>query len=1032
MLTPTAPTSPPLAMSIIAPRAAENDLVLLTSAMHTLALDTRHPLALEIAGTPTRKSFVLRASTPEALAHAAAQLRARYPQAQLLPLSPEVDPFRLEAGEAVSALELVAGAAPSQPLRVFADRELAQEGIDPVVGLLAALENLPSETRAVAQLAMVPAAPNWSRAYQRQALEHALEPERQQRLLTRGDSGPSWISLILMAAALGVIVLFQQVHGLIPAWLLQAAGQLLKGKPIHFTSGEQTQLIIGGIIFFLAAFLFFVAFDQMKKRLFPKRLYDQRLVEQKTRGAAYRVRLRLYVIGPDPRQTGYVLHTGRSRLRRLVVALWHMPERWQQEWNDARIHLERQRMPRRVMSPTAIQGRSALPSTLLSTYYRTKKAYWTAVLARLVEQQGLDILGSLVGSIQRCFRRAQEAWEHWVLRRAQIKDRRKILVQLVAAYRQYHLASGGYFVSRPLSVRKTCRSLNGAWWRDVASSAHFLSMETLASLWHLPPASMLSNLALVESSSARSILIPPGLASSNGPIVGQSAHAGHQLPVPLLPELLTMHGLVAGKTGEGKSTFMEHLAGAAMRECGLVVIDPHGDLAEHILLQVPPERADDVVLIDLSDLAYAIGLNPLDVTLGRGRDKAVSDLLKTFSFIWDRSWGPRMENAFQAALRTLFDANAALVSRDPEVGPHQQYTLLSVLPLFTRESFRHALLQHVTDPWVHSWWGEYFDPLNLYMQRDIVNPVLSKTTAFEGLIARHIVGQSCSTIDFAELIREHKIVLVKLAKGVVGSDVASLLGATLLGLVQTTLEEQGELPEQARARLLIMLDEFQTLGGVDYGALAELRKYGATFVLATQSLEYLQKLDPVLLPTVLANAKHLTVFQLSDKDAFTLRGELGVEQEHITNLNSHMCYARWTAAGQRQPTFSLMLDLPPVGDPRQAAQIRNRSQERYGVSSLTVEAQLRSALLRTNVLVQQAEAAKKRKETEQEEMTFQPVDGSTARQEEEQRSTKSSAQTQHRGSRGSKKKAKGREGSIVPMELLVTSSEAEASGEPGA
>jgi hypothetical protein len=44
MPTPTAP----LAVSIVAPRTAEDDLVLLTSAMHALVLDARHPVALEI------------------------------------------------------------------------------------------------------------------------------------------------------------------------------------------------------------------------------------------------------------------------------------------------------------------------------------------------------------------------------------------------------------------------------------------------------------------------------------------------------------------------------------------------------------------------------------------------------------------------------------------------------------------------------------------------------------------------------------------------------------------------------------------------------------------------------------------------------------------------------------------------------------------------------------------------------------------------------------------------------------------------
>ncbi|HEU5200334.1 MAG TPA: DUF87 domain-containing protein, partial [Ktedonobacterales bacterium] len=632
---------------------------------------------------------------------------------------------------------------------------------------------------------------------------------------------------------------------------------------------------------------------------------------------------------------------------------------------------------------------------------------------------------TFLNGMQRCFRRAQDAWKDGLQRRARAKGRRAVLLQFVAAYRQFHLASGGYFLPRCLSGRKAKQCLRGAWWRDVASSAQLLSMETLANLWHLPPASMLPSLALVESYGARSILMPPGLSASQGEVIGSSEHAGHQLPVPLLPELLTMHGLVAGKTGEGKSTFLEHLAGAAMREGGLVVIDPHGDLAEHILLQVPETRADDVVFIDLSDPTAAFGLNPIDVALGRERDKAVADLLKTFSHIWASSWGPRMENAFRAALRTLYEANLTIVARDAQEGPHQQYTLLDVLPVLTRESFCHALLQHIKDPWLHRWWREYFEPLNLYMQRDIVNPILSKTTQFEGTIARRIVGQSSSTLNFSAFIRERKIILVKLAKGVVGNDVAVLLGATLLGLLQTTLEEQGALAEHERARLMVILDEFQVLAGVDYAALAELRKYGATFALATQSLEYLQKLDPVLLPTVLANVKHLTTFQLSARDAFTIHQELGVAEEDITNLNSYMCYARWTRGGQRQPTFSLTLQLPAAGERTQAEHIRLRSRARYAVPIAIVEARLEAAMKRNSTLTQPRPAtASEAQETMAASSTasdFQPVGGQAAKAAASQKPPASPApKREDRGRKAEQQKPpKTDRGRIVPMELLT-------------
>jgi hypothetical protein len=75
--------SQPLACSVVAPRSGDHAQVSLTSAMHSLVLDARHPVALEIAGTVASKAFLVRATNPEALAHSSSQLRARFPQAEL-------------------------------------------------------------------------------------------------------------------------------------------------------------------------------------------------------------------------------------------------------------------------------------------------------------------------------------------------------------------------------------------------------------------------------------------------------------------------------------------------------------------------------------------------------------------------------------------------------------------------------------------------------------------------------------------------------------------------------------------------------------------------------------------------------------------------------------------------------------------------------------------------------------------------------------------------------------------------------------
>jgi hypothetical protein len=868
------------ALLVIPPLRPDQNNVALEAAMQSLVLDKRHPVALELAGTAERRSFIVRATSQTALDHVEALLRSQYPQIEIRALSVSEDPFRLEPYEEVSAVELVSGTASYLPLKTWQDAKQSPEvgETDPLLGLLAALSKLPVGTRAIAQLSLVPAAPDWSKGSLRKTVEHALEPERRARQLDMathkmsldGLSTPVILSIAILCG------LFALLRPLIPAWVWVMFRKMMIGQDPHLSSSQMLFLVISIFGLVLAGVLVFFLFEMIRRFINPEHIYDMRMVAEKTSRAAYRVRLRLYAIGPKSR------------------------EYW--------------------------EGQPIPPSEQTIGKHANHVKQWL-----------------------------NTHWQQLDTAREQDETRQGTLLRLVAAYRQFHMASGAYFVPKSISPRVASRLLSRdmekhgpGWPQGLIRSKHLLSVDALAALWHMPSAAALPELAVVEHRRARTLLIPPDVAhlSVGLPPIGYSEHGGYRFPFALSSQFFTAHTLIGGKSGEGKSTCIEHIAREAMTYGGLILIDPHGDLCEHVLQVVPAHRAEDVVLIDLADKEASVGINPLDVTLGRGRDKAISDLLKTLAHIWVSSWGPRMENAFEMSLRTLFEANKVIVAQDAENGPLQQYTLLDVLPLLTNENFCHAILQQIQDDYLHRWWREYYEPLTLMQQRDVINPVLTKVAKFESIIARRIIGQGAATLNFTQMIAERKIILLKLAKGVVGADVAALIGATVLGLMQITLEEQGTKEEQSRVRLPIILDEFQVLAGIDYGALAELRKYGATFFLATQSLEYLQKLDPLLLPTVLANVRQLMIFHMSAQDSETLYKELGVEQNDILNLDMHTCYVKLSAANRRQPTFSLKVDPPPTGDSIQAESIRTRCRVRYTCSIGLVDERLRDAMIR--------------------------------------------------------------------------------------
>ncbi|MDQ6671154.1 MAG: DUF87 domain-containing protein [Chloroflexota bacterium] len=537
------------------------------------------------------------------------------------------------------------------------------------------------------------------------------------------------------------------------------------------------------------------------------------------------------------------------------------------------------------------------------------------------------------------------------------------LDRVAAAYRRYNLAAGNSFVARPLDLSR--RDLRQPVCHGSRRRQPVLTTRELASLWHLPHAA--ADVALLERTTARRWLpLPPSVAV--GCRIGVSIHQGRQVPVALPADLLGRHLLLVAKTRRGKSTLMLRLAHHAMQSQprrAVLLVDPHRDLAEAALSLVPDDRGGEVVFLDVADRARPFGLNLLDTGLGWDRDRAVANALSVFQREWgERYWGPRMEDAFRFALLTLFDANVALCTADSVGGRAAQHTLLEVPTILSDVSFRRQVLGTVTDPSVLAWWSDYFEPLDRRFQLELINPILSKIHRFEGsTAARHIVGQPASTIDPGGWLRQGAIVVVNTARGIVGDNAAALIGSTLLNLVTLAVAEQARLEPGRRCPISIFVDEFHTIPGADYEAiLAELNKFGANLVLATQSLARLLALGRDdgrgLRATVFANLDGLFAFNCSAEDATYLVPELGgaVDEQDLVELGEHQCYVRLSSGGQRLPTFSVTLDPPPATDGCQSIALAAASAERYGRDVTEVEGDRRSAVARV-LQARQARAA---------------------------------------------------------------------------
>src|SRR5436309_15116527 len=110
------------------------------------------------------------------------------------------------------------------------------------------------------------------------------------------------------------------------------------------------------------------------------------------------------------------------------------------------------------------------------------------------------------------------------------------------------------------------------------------------------------------------------------------------------------HVYIIGKTRTGKSTLIANLASQdRLHSEGFALLDPHGDLAEHVLRLVPEERRAGLIYFNVPDTAHPGAFNPLQSGQPALKPLLASRLTCVFKKICAEYWGPRMEYILRKA-----------------------------------------------------------------------------------------------------------------------------------------------------------------------------------------------------------------------------------------------------------------------------------------------------------------------------------------------------------------------------------------------
>lgn len=354
-----------------------------------------------------------------------------------------------------------------------------------------------------------------------------------------------------------------------------------------------------------------------------------------------------------------------------------------------------------------------------------------------------------------------------------------------------------------------------------------------------------------------------------------------------------MHHLyLIGKTGVGKSTLMATLMKQDIEAGrGLVLLDPHGELASQVLASVPASHAARVTYFNVPDNAEKLGFNPLEYVPTSRRGLVAAGIMESFKRLWGDSWGPRLEYILRNAVFLLLEQRDA--------------TLADILRLLSDVKYRKSIASLSKNAEVRRFWLEEYEGYPARLRAEAAAPVQNKVGAcLTDPILRDILTAPRNRIRLRRIMDSNGILIVNLSKGRVGEETAALLGSLLISRLSMAALSRADQPAAERRDFFIYIDEFQTFTSLSsVTMLSELRKYRVGMVLAHQ---YLEQLDARIKEAILGNIGTPIVFRLGATDAEVFAQEFYpyFSDTDITNLPNRHIYLKLMIDGRVSVPFS--------------------------------------------------------------------------------------------------------------------------------
>lgn len=335
------------------------------------------------------------------------------------------------------------------------------------------------------------------------------------------------------------------------------------------------------------------------------------------------------------------------------------------------------------------------------------------------------------------------------------------------------------------------------------------------------------------------------------------------------------HTFIVASNGSGKSELMKYLIWQEFKhdKTGLILIDPHGDLAEQVA-KLKGKKNEKLVYVSVRlSPEHTPIFNPFDVDNSKPLEveRQAKDMVIALGEIVDTSFSEYMQRVlFPCIYLLMMRGNKTLsdlvdMMRDSELDNIKR--IAKTLPNERVRAF-----------FEHDFQSKQFESTKHSINSKLGN--LIDETPFRQLTT----GKN--TIDLKKYVNEGYKVIFDLSG--LSKDAKNAFGKMIVAQLQFLAHSREN--TEYRPSVFVYIDEFQRFvsNSINEG-LAELRKFGYHFILATQNVT---QLDTATANNVLSNTNIKIVGQNDPQTNKKMSVQLGIDDDYLSRLKVGQFYIK--------------------------------------------------------------------------------------------------------------------------------------------